>query len=418
MTIEVRKIHAGEEDAFIRSVLVPFLDPSTGDPESEAEIAFAAANVEADRSWVVDDDGRIVGNCCIDSMDVTVPGSPGQECPLVRMAGVSAVGVHPTHRRRGLLRRMMAEMLADGRDRREPVAGLIASESIIYGRFGFGRATDWATFEIDTRASAFVRPAPALDLQLVDKAEAVRRLPPLFELTRRRRAGEPSRTQAWWDKHMADKPHHRGGGRGAFTAVCDGGYVRYRAHEGNPLQADPGRVVVEELRGVTPEVEAGLWRYVLDLDLVGRVRVLRRPVDDPVRWRLADPRQLRVTSMDDRLHLRILDVTAALERRRYRASGRLVLDLVAPQVEEKDDPAVGVWTLEAGPDGAQCRPARPGEEADLRMEVTDLGTLYLGGFTASAMSAGGRIEEFTAGSLEAADFLFATPLAPFSGTDF
>jgi predicted acetyltransferase len=411
MGLEIRKIEAGEEESFLRSVMIPFLDPVTGDPESEAMIAQEAASIEPDRTWVVEDGGRFVGNCCIYSMDVTVPARPGPDCPRVPMAGVSAVGVHPTHRRRGLLRRLMAEMLADARDRSEPLAGLIASESIIYGRFGFGRATDRVTLEIDTRASEFLQPPPTPDLQLVGKDEAAELLPPIFERSRRRRAGEPGRTPAMWTMVLEDKPHRRGGGRGAFTAVCDGGYVRYRAH-------DPDRISVEELRGVTADIEAGLWRFILDIDLVATVTAYRRPVDEPVRWRLADPRQLRATSLEDRLYVRLLDVPAALEGRGYRRPGRLALDLVAPRVEEKDDPAIGLWVVDAGPEGASCRPGRPGETADLRMEVTDLGSLYLGGFTASVMGAGGRIEELTAGSLDVADSIFATPLAPFTGTGF
>jgi predicted acetyltransferase len=411
MDVQVRRIEAGEERAFLRSVMVPFLDPPTDEPDSDQLVELKMATLEADRAWVVEDRGRFVGNCCIYSMDVTVPGLHGEDCPVVRMAGVSAVGVHPTHRRRGLMGQMMAEMLTDARERGEPVAGLIASESVIYGRFGFGRGTDRATLEIDTRASAFLEPVPALDLQLVDKAEAAKLLPPIFEQSRRGRPGEPNRLRAQWDHVLADRRWRRPGSRPAFSAVCGGGYARYRFEE-------PDRIVVEELRGVTPEIESGLWRYVLDIDLIEGVTALRRPVDEPVRWRLADPRQLRTASVEDRLYVRVLDVPAALQGRSYRRSGRLVLELLPPLVEEKDDPAVGVWVLEAGPDGASCRKARAGEAADLRMEVTDLGSLYLGGFTASAMRAGGRIEVLRGGSLDAADSLFASPLAPSSGNGF
>jgi predicted acetyltransferase len=309
------------------------------------------------------------------------------------------------------MRQMMAEMLTDARERGEPLAGLIASESVIYGRFGFGRGTDRATFEIDTRASAFLDPVPPLDLRLVDKVEAATLLPPIFEQSRRGRPGEPNRLRAQWDYVLADRRWRRQGSRAAFTAASGGGYARYRFEE-------PDRIVVEELRGVTPEIESGLWRYALDIDLIERVTVLRRPVDEPVRWRLADPRQLRTASVEDRLNVRVLDVPAALQARSYRRSGRVVLELLPPRVEEKGDQAVGVWVLEAGPDGASCRKARAGEAADLRMEVTDLGSLYLGGFTASAMRAGGRIEVLTDGSLEAADALFASPLAPSSGNGF
>lgn len=411
MNVQVRKLEAGEELAFLRSVMVPFLEPLGDDSESEKIRTSEAADLELPRAWVVEDGGRFVANCCTYSMDVTVPGPGGGDCPAVRMAGVSAVGVHPTHRRRGLLRQMMAEMLVDARLRGEPVAGLIASESIIYGRFGFGHATDWTTLEIDTRASGFRDVAPGLDLQLVDKTEAARLLPPVFEQSRRRRAGEPNRTGSRWENILEDRPHRRGGGKAAFSAVADGGYVRYRFHE-------PNRIAVEELRAVTPEIEASLWRYVLDVDLIRRVTALRRPVDEPLRWRLADPRQLQVKSVEDRLYLRVLDVPAALQARSYRCSGRLVIDLVAPLVEEKSDPAVGTWVLEAEAGGVLCRRAGRGEDPDLRMEITELGSLYMGGFKASTLRAAGRIDELTAGSVDVADSLFGCPLAPLSGTGF
>jgi predicted acetyltransferase len=418
MVAEVRKIDASESDAFVRACLVPFLLPDNGDEETEHLIAHEVGQLEPARAWIAESQGRFVGNSCVYSMDLTLPPAPGQECPVLPMAGVSSVGVQATHRRQGILRRMMAAMLADARERGEALAGLIASESIIYGRYGFGHATDRADFSLDSRVSEFTRAAPELDLQLVGRDEMLKLAPPIFERQRRTRAGEPSRNPGFWEEVAADPKHRRDGGTGLFFAVGDDGYVSYRAHNANTLRAERCRVVVEDLRGLTPEIEAGLWRFVLDLDLVGEVTARRRPVDEPVRWRLADPRQLLVTAVEDHLHIRVLDVKTALEGRGYRESGRLVLDLRPPLVAEESDPAVGCWVLEVGPDGAECRPAGPGAEADLRMEVTDLGSLYLGGFRPSLLAAGGRIDEISPGALARADVLFASPLAPFSGTGF
>ena len=130
---------------------------------------------------------------------------------------------------------------------------------------------------------------------------------------------------------------------------------------------------------MTGAVEAALWRFVLDLDLIGRVTALRRPLDEPLRWRLADPRQLQVTHVEDRLYVRILDVPAAFAARGYRREGRLVFDVQSlPAGDGKPDATPGRWVLDAGPDGATCRPARAGENADLRLGVTELGALYLG----------------------------------------
>jgi predicted acetyltransferase len=205
-----------------------------------------------------------------------------------------------------------------------------------------------------------------------------------------------------------------------FVAVCDEGYVAYRADEDDVMRARYPRVVVEDLRGMTPAVEAALWRFVFDLDLVGQVIAKRRPLDEPLRWRLADARQLRVIAVDDRLHVRLLDVAAAFEARGYRRSDRLVLEVAPPddRLDGQPDQAPGRWVLEAGPEGASCRPARVGEAPDLKFGLTELGSLYLGGFPASALAAGGRIEELRPGSLDRADALFATSPAPCTGTGF
>jgi predicted acetyltransferase len=219
-----------------------------------------------------------------------------------------------------------------------------------------------------------------------------------------------------WEDYLADRPSQRHGASGQFVAVCEEGYVTYRAYDADIMRAEYPTVVIEELRGQTPEVEAALWRFVFDLDLVGEVRARRRPVDEPLRWRLADPRQLKVDVVRDRLYLRILDVPVALESRGYRRAGRLVLDVLPSG--DQPDPVVGRWVLEAGPDGASCRPARKGEDADLRLGVTELGALYLGGVGASTLAAAGRLDELRSGSLDRADALLATSPAPLTGTGF
>jgi predicted acetyltransferase len=416
----VRRLRPEESSAFRRSVMVPFLAPFAGDPDQVADQELGAAKLEPDRAWVVDTGDGFAGNAGIYSLDVTLPGLPGRPCPVIPMAGVTAVGVHPTHRRRGYLGQLMAAMHDDARQRGEAIAGLEASESIIYGRFGYGLAANLAEYSIDSRFSAFAVPSPSLDLALVDKDEAGKVLPDIFDRQRRTRAGEVSRSAGYWTQVLADAPHHRAGAAARFHAVCDEGYVLYRATaEANTFQGDRVTILVEELRGTTPEVEAALWRFVLDLDLVGQVKAMRRPVDEPVRWRLADPRQLRTVSVEDRLYVRILDPAAAFEARQYQGEGRLVLDVRPPAASEGEaDAAPGRWVLEAGPEGASCRRAHPGEDADLSLGLPALGSLYLGGFPASLLAAGGRVDELRAGSLLVADALLTTRPSPRSGTNF
>lgn len=315
---------------------------------------------------------------------------------------------------------MMREMLADCRERGEPVAGLIASESIIYGRFGFGLSTMSAEYRIDSGRSAF-RAEGVPDtrgVRLVDHAGAAKTLPGLFDASRTCRAGEPNRTPEFWDEILADLPENRHGASGLFFAVCDDGYAAYRAlHDADVLRGDRVPIVVEEITAATPESEAALWRFVLDLDLIGEVTVRRRPVDESVRWRLADPRQLRTVAVNDRLYLRILDVPAALTGRGYATGARIVLDVTPPAVAD-DDPATGTWVLEAGPDGAECRAARVGERPDLRLDVTTLGSLYMGGFAPSTLQSARLVEELAPGSVTSADLLFAAAPGPVTVTGF
>jgi predicted acetyltransferase len=416
----VRKLRPDEESAFRRSVMIPFLDPFAGDPDQVADFEMWAGKSEIDRTWVVDVGDRFAGNAGIFSLNVTLPAGPGQPCPTAPMAGVSAVGVHPTHRRKGFLSQLIRVMHDDARDRGEAIAGLEASESVIYGRFGYGLAANLAEYSIDSRASAFAVPSPNVDLSLVDKDEAITRLPALFDRQRRTRAGEVDRNAAYWNQLLADQPHDRRGLSARFHAVCDEGYVLYRAtRAADVFQGERVTLVVEELRGMTADVEAALWRFVLDLDLVGSVTAKRCAVDEPIRWRLADPRQLRMANIEDRLYVRILDTPAALEARGYQAEGRLVLDVLPPVATEGDaDNGPGRWVLEAGPEGASCRRARVGEEADLRLELPALGSLYMGGFPASLLAAGGRVEELRSGALSMADALLTTRPSPRSGTGF
>jgi predicted acetyltransferase len=166
-------------------------------------------------------------------------------------------------------------------------------------------------------------------------------------------------------------------------------------------------------------VEAGLWRFLFEVDLVERVVAPHRPVDDPLRWRLADPRQLRIDGLEDRLHLRVLDMVAAFEPRGYRSSDRIVIEVEPPAVDcGGDDGVVGRWVLEAGPEGASCRRARPAEGADLRLGVAALGSLYLGGHPATLLAGAGLVEPATRGALGAADRLLTSRPAPATAFGF
>jgi predicted acetyltransferase len=457
MTVTVRLIQPDEVGAWAQSVSVPFLDPATTEDKRVRWEHHWRPHVEIGRTWAAEDRGRFVGNACTFTRTVTLPGTgmgvqsgtgmgvqsgtgmgvqsgtgmgtqPGEAggfCPAVPLAAVSAVGVHPTHRRRGLLRRLMAAMLDDARARGEVVAGLLASEAPIYGRFGFGPATQAATYVIDARASAFAVPAPVVDLELLTPSEAGKVLPGMFERACARQPGQVSRDEATWAGIFEDDPAERGGASARWYIVGHGGFATLRTEEISTPGDTWGKVTLRDIVAETPEIEAALWRFALDLDLVREVVAFPRPVDEPLRHRLVDPRKLRTTAVVDFLWLRVLDTPGALTARGYTRPGRLVLDVRAPAATPRGpdgldgpDPAVGRWVLDAGADGSTCVSARADEPTDLVLGLADLGALLAGGTGASILAAAGRIDEERPGALGVADGLFASRPAPMSVTSF
>ena len=197
----------------------------------------------------------------------------------------------------------------------------------------------------------------------------------------------------------------------ARSGQVDGAaYYRVQSRWEDGLPA--GTLLLRELIAVTPEAHAALWRYCLNVDLVQTVRATVRPVDEPLRWLLAEPRRLRTTALYDDLWVRLVDIPAALAARRYATTGRLVLDVADPFCPEN----AGRYELEAGPDGAACRPTTAA--ADLALDVADLGAAYLGGVRFGTLAQAGRVAELETEALARADALFTSEPAPWCATPF
>jgi predicted acetyltransferase len=350
-------------------------------------------------------------------MDLTLPG--GGRLPV---AGVTAVSVATSHRRRGLLSSMMTRQLDDVAARGEPLAVLTASESVIYGRFGYGLATSFLSVRIEQPNGGF--PLPLADpgqCRRVEVDEAGVALPAIFAAYQARQPGEVTRTEKYWHLRLSDLESWREGASAYFHIVHDDeegrpdGYLTYRARSNWSSAHLPNAVIeIQELVATTSSARRALWRFALSIDLAASVTAFNVPVDDPIRWELADPRRLEVTAMADHLWARLLDVPAALAARTYAAAGQLVVD-----VSDRFRPggrAEGRFALDGGPEGAECRPtAAP---ADLALAVDDLGALFLGGVRATTLAEVGRVHELRPGALERADGMFVTSRAPFCATHF
>jgi predicted acetyltransferase len=409
MDLEIRAITDDEFPAFGRTIEGAF-----GNQPTDEELDGWRSVTELARTLAVFDEDRIVATAGAFTLDLTVPGGA-----TVAAAGVTAVGVRTSHRRRGLLRAMMERQLDDVAARHEPIAILTASESLIYNRFGYGLATSQASIVVDTGHSAFTRP---LDdpgrMRMLDGDEAWPVASAIHERARLALPGDISRSPAWWARTAKDADYAHPHTGKLFWAVhrsaagVDDGFVTYRVKISWSEGLPDYEVSVVDLIAESPTAEAALWRFVLDIDLATRVTAWSRPVEEPLRWRLADPRRLRTTSVRDDLWVRFLDVAGALAARRYGADGSLVVELVdgfRPQLG-------GRYRLDAGSDGATCE--RTTDRPDLTMGEADLAASYLGNPRFTLLARAGRVEEHTPGALRRADRLFATDTVPFCRTAF
>lgn len=408
MDYELRPVTEDEWPAYVRAVSAAF----GGHPTDEEYDEWRAV-CEIDRSLAAFEGDRIVGNAGAFSLELTVPGNS-----TVNMAGVTAVGVRSTHRRKGILTAMMRKQLEDVRERGEPLAGLYASESLIYGRFGYGLASSQVGLEIETDRSAFRGPLPAGQVDIIDADAAAKVLPDIHDRARRQTPGDIDRSAAWWEQYFKDKEKDRGGASARFYVVHEteaeqpDGYWAYRVKGDWPHGLPGATLTIDDWAVTSDAAYANLWRQILDVDLVAKVSSWKRPVDEPLRFLLADARRMRVTSMTEELWLRPIDVPACLMARSYRIDGRLVFEVV----DDFMGFSAGRFALDASTEGASC--ATTDAPADLTLGVAELGAIYLGGTNATLLARAGRIDEHTVGALDRADVLFSTARAPYCRTNF
>jgi predicted acetyltransferase len=406
----IRPIREDEIEAFAHVDFVAFGEHM---PPDEAQLI--RETLEWERALGAYEGEHMVGTAIALTMQLTVPGGL-----LVPVGAISWVGVLPTHRRRGLLRDLMTAALDAIEAQGEPVSVLLASESHIYGRFGFGPASAAIGFEIDRAHAGFLQaPRAAGRLRMVPKDTAAALLPLVYDEFRMGQPGAMDRPAWWWKYYFADLEHYREGAGARFYVVHDGpsgspdGYVAYRIKEGwGAAGLADSTLIVEECVARDPEVHGLLWHFCLNTDLVSTVRTQNAPVDEPLRWRLADPRRLQVTRLTDALWVRILDVPAALAARRYGVSDSLVfrvLDRLRPDVE-------GAYQLDGSRGEAACR--RTTSPADLLLDVSQLGAAYLGGTSFRSMARAGLVKEATPGAIARADLMFRADPVPWSFTDF
>lgn len=347
--------------------------------------------------------GELVGMAQTFGSRMAVPG--GSSVPF---AAVTRVGVRADHTRRGAATAMMRGLLESVT---EPVAGLWASEGEIYGRFGYGVATWGQDVLVDRRAAVFHPDAPVGGVvRLVETEEADKVLPEAFERVGLARTGAMTRPAFYWPERRVlarfrNQLHRIGVHRGPDG---DDGFVVYHVDRPNDGSSARTRLKVDDLQAANPAAWAGLWRFLLSVDLVGEVFAESRPVDEPVRWLFTDPRACRVTDLMDEIWLRLVDVPTALAARSYQDGGPAVIEVVDALLPANS----GRYRISG--DGAR----RTDEPAGLALDASALASLYLGGARPSALALTGRLRVLDPAALDAADQLFTTDVVPWCGTFF
>ncbi len=389
-----------------------------GEEATVEDVEAYAKSFPYDRGLCAYEDGKMVATSAVLSLELTLPG--GATIPA---GGVTWIATLPTHRRRGLLRRLIAAQLAGMVNRDEPVSTLLASEGTIYGRFDYGPATSAASFRIERPYAVFADPfSEPGRMTLLDDQEAAAQLPSIYEKLRLLQPGAVSRPAYWWPHYLHDPVSERQGASKMYHAkhetipgVADG-YISYRIKaEWTAATTSANEVQVVELVAANPEVHKALWDYVLNTDLCQTISCWRGRVDEPLRWLLTDPRRFEVKAIADDLYVRLNDVPCALAARAYRTKGELVLEVISRFPNPRRH-RYALYTDPAVTPSTQCVPTT--REPDLELEISFLGSAYLGGVSFTTLAAAGRVRELTAGAVERADAMFSTAVAPFCSTMF
>jgi len=395
--VTYRAVTQEEFPDFLRAEITAYTD--TGAGQEDAFDRFGPV-FEPERSVAAFDGSQIVGTLCSFPTPMTVPGGK------LNSAGLSFVTTRPTHRRRGILTEMMRQHMDQVKEIGEPTATLHASESSIYGRFGYGIASHFERFKIQQPHAVFrdEYDIPG-EVVLVDLETAKQVIPSAYALAARTRPGTYERDQTYWDlrfwpieiKKMLIAAYQEAG----ETL----GYVIYNS-SGNWQNWIPKKtLVVEEMVTTTPAAHRALWEYLFGIDVIESITAGNRPIDDPLPWLLRNPRRLERLSIDS-VWNRILDVPAALEARRYAHDGGLTIEVI----DEWGGWGAGTFRLEGGPLGATCTSST--ELPDLTMTVEDLGAIYLGGVKPSVLAASGRIAGNTSSAVATADSMFGWSSMP------
>ena len=390
MDIELRYITT--EDGY--KPLVKAIELGFGAHATEEAINSFSSLLKEGRALAAFEGEEIVGGSLVFARRMNIPHNKATATAIV-----SGVAVQPTHRRRGILTGMMDKHLRASHDREEALAILGASESVIYGRYGFGIATHEERWTIDRRHTALAH-TPEVNgrVRFIEKSEALDELP---EVAVRACAGRPGfipMRGVDWAAFLSEIERDSRGHDPLFFATYQeagktDGFVIYRIRGKT--------VIVINLIAATQAAHAALWQFCFGIDLRTTIQAYKVPLDDPLPWMLVEPRSLQ-RSIHDAMWIRIIDVPKAMEARGYATEGRLTLEIKDTFCEWNQ----GRYTLDATPDGASCKPTTA--TPHITLTAADLASLYLGNATFRSLAQASRLQCDSYNAVRLADAMFRT----------
>jgi GNAT superfamily N-acetyltransferase len=354
-------------------------------------------------------------------MQLSVPDGSGAGA-VVPVAGLTWVGVHPDHRRRGLLTAMMRHHFEQTRSEGVHLSVLHASEPQIYGRHGYGLAS--LELEVSIGRGATLT-APHLEAEAAAVTTRFATITDPGVPERRRRidldlmpggVGLIVGDDDFYAMLCHPSPQERRDGepQRMLFATRDGqdvGYVSFRRKhkwtDGRPA----AEVSVGPVSG-GPAVRLALLRRVTDLDLAGSAKLFGVGESDPLLSWVQGPRSLGAVLPYDSLWVRLVDLPQALAARRYEAD----CDVVVEVADEAAPWNAGRWRIRVKDGDADV--TRSDDEAEVSLPVASLGAAYLGGGNLAAQHRAGLLTEHRPDAVRDLWRAFRTDVGPYASRGF
>ena len=382
-------------------------------------IDFETWNEPSDRllAAVDTETNQIVGTGGADKYSITVPGGNN-----INMAGIAFMGTLPTHKRRGIFSSMMNKLHSQAKERGDSIAGLWASQSLLYNRFGYGLSTireDWQINSNHTKLSKSKN--DSIRLELVDKKKALEEIPKIYDIYRKCQNGATDRTQGYWNYLLYEDDnsmYNKSGNSGIFFVLAyrdnkPSGYAFYNFNKesGVAHEDDKGTLKVEEIISIDRETNHALWQYIFGIELIEEITFNRRAPNDPLYLMLENPRKLQRETIDG-LWVRIIDPISMLEGRTYNHKGKVTINLSGQNQKDIE----GTYLIDT--DGKNTEVKKVKGKASIYMRPSDLSSIYFGGVSPGEHFQAGNIDVENHNSLRELTNMFFVEQEPWCNTDF